>query len=224
MNSTNFANSRLGFEVAMNVLTDMGFNIKDARPTQSYLRSEMAIVNTSAQYSVPILVNDGVNGNAFPTEQRLKLQDVFVPLEVGVFVGVASSATGPLLSLCTYGNTTLFPAGAAAALNALWSGKMSLINNNIQVLPAWDLLRHLIVPRTQQAANTGYTASGVNLQDSLDFSQDAFFPIAPSFVLSGGANLNFTLNLPTAITTVTANSRIAVIFRGILLQNVTNVN
>jgi hypothetical protein len=227
---TNFVNSRLGFDVAKELLMKIAIGnvslqmaIQKANPTQGYLQSEIAIASNVAQYRVPILVNDTQNGNQFPTERRLALQDIFVPLELGIFVSVPASATAPTLKKYTYENLTVFSGGAAAALTALWAGRYSIVNDNIQVLPAWDLSRHYLVQRTQQAANTGYSASGVSLLDSFDGSNDGFYPVAPSFVLSGANNIEATITLPQAIGTVTANSRIVVVHRGILLQNVTSV-
>jgi len=221
---TNFVNSRMGYEVAEQLLSKIGGRVANANPTQSYLQSEIALSTNVTNYRVPLLVNDNQNGNQFPTEKRLNLQDVFVPLELGIFVSVPASATAPTLKKFTYENGTVFStAGAAAALTNLWAGFYSIINDNIQVLPAWDIWRHYKVQRTQQAANTGYSASGVNLLDSQDGTTDGFYPIAPSFVLSGANNLNAQITLPAAIGTLQANSRIVVIHRGILLQNVTSV-
>ena len=220
----NYATSRLGFEIAQQLLKRLGVSVGSANPTQSFLQSEIAINSTTANYHVPILVNDSQNGNQFPTEKRLNLQDVFVPLELGIFVSVPSSATAPTLKKYTYENATVFStAGAAAALTSLWAGRYSIINDNIQVLPAWDIARHYMTQRTQQAANVGYTASGVNVLDSQDGSTDGFYPIAPSFVLSGANNIQASITLPLSIGTVQTNSRIIVVHRGILLQNVTSV-
>lgn len=221
---TNYATARLGFEIAQQLLDRLGISVGSANPTQSYLQTELAINAATANYHVPILVNDTQNGNQFSTEKRLNLQDVFVPLELGIFVSVPSGATAPTLKKYTYENASVFAApGTAAALTALWAGRYSVINDNIQVLPAWDIARHYLVQRTQQSLNVGYTASGVNLLDSQDGSTDGFYPIAPSFVFSGANNIQASITLPTAIGTVQANSRIVVVHRGILLQNVTSV-
>ncbi len=217
-------NSRFGAEVAIELLNQMGYNTAQANPTQSYLRSEMALSTTTQNYYVPILTNDTTNGaTAYVSEKRLNLQDVFVPLEFGLFVAAPANATAPANILYTYPNTSIFTGGSAAALQTLWSGNMTIINNNIQVVPAWDLWRHYKAPATQQAANAGYTSSGVNLVDSFNGSVDGFYPVAPSFVLSGANKFNINLNLPAAISSVLSNSRIVTIFRGILLQNVTSV-
>lgn len=224
MMKIDFLNSRYGSDVAMALLAANGIDVNTAMPTQGYVRSEVAISSSVTQYKLGVLVNQLFTSQLFPSEQRLQLQDVLVPTEMGVFVAVPSSATAPATKLYSYENLAAFStSGAPAALLNLWAGQFKLTVDNRQVLPAWDLWRHYQAQRTQQATNTGYATSGVNLVDSIDGSSDGFFPIAPSFLLNGGANIDATINLPAAISTVQTNSRIVVIWRGILCQNVTNV-
>ena len=45
----------------------------------------------------------------------------------------------------------------------------------------------------------------------------------PNIVLNGASNINATLNLPAAPSTVDANTYVATIFYGLLAQNVTSV-
>lgn len=221
----NYVNSRMSFEVAAQLLESLGYSTAQANPTQSYVRSEVAINASTTQYQIPIVINQTPTGGVlFPSEKRVELQDIFVPTELGIFAAAPSSATAPSTKLYSYENTTVFTgSGVAASLLNLWAGRYSLVVNNTQVLPAWDIWRHYSVPLTQQAANADYTGSTINVADALNGYENGFYPVAPSFVLSGAANIQATINLPSAISSVLLNSRIVVIHRGILLQNVTSV-
>lgn len=220
----NYVNSRMAFEVASQLLENLGYSTAHANPTQSYVRSEVVIDSSRTQYNIPIVINQSPAGQAlFPSEKRVELQDIFVPTELGIFVAAPASATAPALKLYTYENKTVFTGGADAALQNLWAGRYSMVINNQQVLPAWDLWRHYKAPSVQQAANIDYTSSEISRFDDISGAENGFYPVAPSFVLNGAANIQATINLPQAIGTVLANSRIVVIHRGILLQNVTSV-
>lgn len=221
----NYVNSRMSFEVAAQLLESLGYSTAQANPTQSFVRSEVVIDSSRTQYNIPIVINQSPAGQAlFPTEKRVELQDIFVPTELGIFVAAPASATAPALKLYSYENTTVFTgSGVAAALLNLWAGRYSMVINNQQVLPAWDIWRHYKAPSVQQATNVDYTTSNISIMDNISGSEDGFYPVAPSFVLNGAANIQATINLPQAIGAVLANSRIVVIHRGILLQNVTSV-
>ena len=54
-------------------------------------------------------------------------------------------------------------------------------------------------------------------------SEDTVYSVEPNIVINGAANYQSSLNLPAAPTTIDANTYVAVIFRGILLQNCSSV-
>ena len=127
----------------------------------------------------------------------------------------------PLFPLYTYPNASAFTtSGAAAALYNLYNGKLSVVVNNRQIVPAWDLYRHLYVPQTQQGAAA--TATTIDENDATEFG---YYPVEPNIVLVGSKNNVISLELPGAISTLEAGTapRIVVIMRGILAQNVTPV-
>lgn len=220
----NYVNSRMAFEVALQLLENLGYSTAQANPTQSYVRSEVVIDSSRTQYNIPIVVNQSPAGQAlFPSEKRVELQDIFVPTELGIFVAAPASATAPALKLYTYENKTIFTGSTDVALQNLWAGRYSMVVNNQQVLPAWDIWKHYKAPNVQQAKNVDYAASNISIIDDISGAENGFYPVAPSFVLNGAANIQATINLPQAIGTVLTNSRIVVIHRGILLQNVTSV-
>ena len=205
--------SRMVFENAKTLVRSLGYSVEHAKLTQSYLRSEVALSTSIANYHIPVLVNDTQNGASRVNEKRLNLQDIFITTEIAVVIGVGS-ATATAAKLYTYPNATVFTSATDDDLWSIYNGYLNLTINNEQVLPAWDVLRHYFVPQTQQSAST---------TDQWSASQDAFYPVEPGIVMNGAANINFQLTANGAPATVLADSFIAVVQRGILCQNVTTV-
>jgi hypothetical protein len=215
--------SRLVFENAKSFIQGQGYDTSHAVLTQSYIRSEVALSSTVTNYHIPVVINDQTNGAAFNTEKRLQLQDVAVACELGIFVCLPSSATDTTFKLLTYPtlNTGGFSAGQATALYSLYNGSFNITVNNQQILPNWDVYRHYFVPRTQNGALAATGA--VAPIDENDGSSFGFVPVEPNLLLNGAANIQANITLPGAVGTVATNSRIVVIFRTILAQNVTSV-
>jgi len=214
--------ARLVFDNAKALISNAGFNVNQAVLSQSYLRSEIAMSTSTTSYHVPVLINDTQNGSSFVTENRLQLQDAFVVSSIGIFVSAPAASTTTAFPYYTYPNAQVFTtAGAAAALYNLYNGSLSVTVNNRQIVPSWDIYRHLCVPQTQQATSTG-TNTGIDQNDASEFG---YYPVEPNLVLVGSKNNQISLNLPAAIGTLQASTapRIVVIFRGILGQNITSV-
>jgi hypothetical protein len=214
---------RLIFDNARNLVQNAGFSAGQAVLSQSYLRSEVAMSTSTTSYQIPVLVNStGANTN-FPTNQLLNLQDAFVVSSIGVFVSAPAASTTTAFPLFTYPNAVTFStAGAAAALYNLYNGKLSVTVNNRQIVPAWDLYRHLYVPQFQQGSSSSATNGGIDQNDATEYG---YYPVEPNIVLVGSKNNVVTLELPGAISTLQASTapRIVVILRGILGQNITPV-
>lgn len=213
--------ARLVFDNAKNLVNNAGFSVGQAVLSQSYLRSEVAMSTSTTSYQIPILVNSVGSGTNFPTNNLLNLQDGFVVSSIGVFVAIPAASTTTAFPLYTYPNATAFStSGAATALYNLYGGKLSVVVNNRQIVPSWDLYRHLYVPQTQQGAAS--TASTIDENDATEFG---YYPVEPNIVLVGSKNNVISLELPGAISTLQAGvaPRIVVIMRGILAQNVTPV-
>jgi hypothetical protein len=213
--------ARLVFDNAKNLVNNAGFSAGQAVLSQSYIRSEVAMSTSTTSYQIPILVNStGANTN-FATNNLLQLQDAFVVSSIGIFVSIPASSSTTAFRLYTYPNVTAFStSGAATALYNLYNGKMSVVVNNRQIVPSWDIYRHLYVPQTQQLA-----ASTATTQDENDATEFGYYPVEPNIVLVGSKNNVISLELPGAISTLEAGTapRIVVIMRGILAQNVTPV-
>ena len=210
---------RLIFDNAKALVNNAGFSVGQAVLSQSYIRSEVAMSTSTTSYQIPILVNSATNN--FATNNLLNLQDGFVVSSIGIFVSIPATSTTTAFRLYTYPNTTAFStAGAATALYNLYNGKMSVVVNNRQIVPAWDILRHLYVPQTQQDVLAPTTK-----QDQNDATEFGYYPVEPNIVLVGSKNNVISLELPGAISTLEAGTapRIVVIMRGILAQNVTPV-
>lgn len=205
--------SRMVFENAKTLVRSLGYSVEHAKLTQSYLRSEVALSTSIANYHIPVLVNDTQNGASRVNEKRLNLQDIFVTTEISVLIGIGTG-TDTKAKLYTYPNTTAFTGTSDDDLWSIYNGYLNLSINNEQILPAWDVLRHYFVPQTQQSAT---------LVDQWSASSDAFYPVEPGIVMNGAANINFSLTANGAPATITTNSFIAVVQRGILCQNVTTV-
>jgi len=216
--------SRMTFDNAKALVRGLGYSVDQAVLTQSYLRSEVAMSTSIANYHLPVLVNDTQNGAVRVNEKRLQLQDVFITTEIGVFFGIGASTTTSA-PLYTYPNATAFATGGTA-LWTIYNGYLNLTVNNQQILPAWDVLRHYYVPQTQQNTNFNSataTSPAVYSQDQGDFSEQTYYPVEPNIVMNGAANINFQLTANGAPSAVATNSFICVIQHGILCQNVTTV-
>jgi len=207
--------ARLVFDNAKRLVENAGFNVNQAVLSQSYLRSEVAISTSVTNYHIPILINDTI-GTAYATEQRLQLQDAFVLSSLGVFVAEPDGEVANF-KLYSYASPQLTN---AAALTTLWnSGSINMVFNNRQIMPAWDVYRHYEVPQTQYNTQGGANA-GI---DQISGANTGLYPVEPNVVLVGSKNLQVSLTLPEAISDAGNGSRIVVIFRGILAQNVTPV-
>lgn len=221
--ASNQVGARLVFENAKNFVASQGYDVSQAVLTQSYVRSEVAMSASTATYQLPIVSNSSLP--TFSTARPVQLQDVHVCSELGIFVSAPSSSTDTAFPLYTYPNKTVFTTNATP-LNTLYNGFLNLTVNNQSIVPAIDIYRSYFVPQTQQNTNFNVASVTSPAQYSLDQNDGnsfGFTAIEPNILLNGAANIVAQLVLPSAISSVLANSRIVVIFRTILCQNVTSV-
>ena len=214
--------ARLTFENARSFVQSQGYDVSQAVLTQSYVRSEVAISASVTNYRLPIVITD-TSSTIFNTASPVNLQDVHVVSSLFVGLAAPSSATDAAFPVLSYPSTSAncFTAAEADAALTLYNGFLSIQVNNQNILPKYDILRSYYVPQTQ--GGVGVTAQTIFPVDQWDGSDNGFYPIEPNILLNGGANINASIVLPAAIATVKANSRIVVIFRSILCQNVTSV-
>lgn len=216
--------ARLAFDNARAMLQTAGIDPNSAVLSQSVIRTEVAMSTTQTQYQFPILINDAQAGAAsqFNTMRLLNLQDAFIVSALGFYVAAPASTTATNFPLLTYPNAQVFTtANAATSLYSAYNGNLSLTVNNRQIVPSYDLGRHLKVQRTQQASGTG---TNTNI-DSFDASVDGIYPIEPNWTLVGSKNTVVVITLPSALSAIQAgaNPRFVLKFYGVLAQNVTPV-
>ena len=215
---------RLVFENSKTLIQQLGYDASHAVLTPSYLRSEVALSTSAASYHVPVLVNDNQNGTPTVREQRLSLQDLFIVSGIQILLTSGSSTNGAAVSY-TYPNRTAFSTGAAQ-LYTVYNGYLNIQVNNQNVLPKWSILQHLDLPQTQQ--NTNFNAASATSPSQFTLDQASFDEFAlqvcePNLVLNGASNINASIILPAAPSTVDANTYVSVIWYGILAQNCTSV-
>lgn len=209
----NNISARMIYDNAKAALLANGVDAQKAKCTQSFLRLELALQAGKTSYQFQLLSNQTMQG-IFATELRLNMQDSFVVSSLGFFLAVPASATDAAFRLLTRASADKFAtAGAAAAAEVLYNSSLSLMVNNDNLLPAWDTLRHKVIPQTQ------YTAAVNSPVDQNDGATSGFYPVEPNITLVGSKNSVLTLNLPAAVATLEPNSRVIVILRGVLAQN-----
>jgi hypothetical protein len=182
------------------------------------------LTTTSAAYHVPVLINDNQNGTPTVREQRLALQDLFIVSSVQILLTSGASTSGSAKNY-TYPNLTAFPTGAAQLYN-LYNGYFNIQVNNQNVLPKWSILQHLDIPQTQQNTNFNAATATAPAQYAIDqvtMDQFALQVCEPNIVLNGASNINASIILPAAPSTVDANTYVATLWYGILAQNCTSV-
>jgi hypothetical protein len=216
--------SRLVFENAKTLINQLGYDASHAVLTPSYLRSEVLLATTSAAYHVPVLINDNQNGTPTVREQRLSLQDLFIVSSIQVLL-VSGASTSGSAKAYSYPNLSAFSTGSGSLYN-VYNGYLNIQVNNQNVLPKWDVLQHLDIPQTQQNTNFNSATATSPAQYSIDqVSMDTFAQqvCEPNIVLNGASNINASLQLPAAPSTLDANTYVAIVWRGILAQNCTSV-
>lgn len=225
--------SRFDFENALNVF-NQAFNsseqinarggrvinvVDEFLLTQTDIRLEQPLSTTNAQYTFPVMVNIQNGGQAqFNTETRLNNQDTFLPQYIGFFLANPSSTTDTTFRLSTWANPAVFTtAGAAAQMQGIYNGNLNIAINNRNYITKWGLWKHQVINQTQQTAPFG-AGSPV---DQLNGADDAYYPLQPYVLVSGSSNMQITVQLPAAPTTIEANSRLVMIMKGAMAYNST---
>lgn len=206
-----------GLRVFQHAFRNTNIDVLDQfKLTQSDLRLEQALQANNNTYTFPVMVNIQNGGQSqFNTELRLNMQDTFLPQYIGLFLAKPASAIDTTFPLLTYPNPAVFT--NATQMEAIYNGKLNIQVNNTNYITNWMTARHKLVPQTQQTAAPG---AGSPL-DQIDGADYGFFPMQPYVIISGSSNMQITVNLPVAPTAVDANSRLVLIFRGIIAYNST---
>ena len=209
--------ARQNFEIAREIFAAQRMDLQKIRLTQSTLRMEQPLTANQNLYTFPVLVNIQNQAQPFPTEIRLQQQDSFVITEVGIFLALSTGTTDTTFQLKTYTNPFVFT--NATQMTSLYNnGVMKLMIDNDQWINNWDLWRHWYSPETQATA-----APGANSPiDQFMGADYGWYPMQPFTFLTGAQNIELTIRLNNqAPTAVDANSRLIIMFRGVLAQNST---
>ena len=235
MNSTNHASARMSFDIARDILFNAWIGsfkgdaagcrtwVNGRKLSQHEIRLEVELNTANNRFAFGVTPNQANTTNViFPTENRLMLQDSLIVSEYGIFVAQPTSRTDVAFTLNTYGNTQVFAAADAAALDSTFysNGSFSTKVNNDVVIPYRGLFNHWYKPQTQQTAALGPGAP----KDQLRGAEDGFVTQEPNLLLIGSKNYQPEIILPGALASAAAFLRCILIYRGVLAQNSTVVN
>lgn len=235
MNSTNNASARMSFDIAKQILFNAWIDsfkgdtkacwnwVNGRKLSQHEIRLEVELNVTNNRFVFGVTPNQANSTNIiFNTENRLTLQDSLIASEYGVFVGQPTSRTDTAYTLNTYGNTQVFAAADAAALDSTFysNGYLSTKVNNDVIIPYRGLFNHWYKPQTQQTAGLGAGSP----KDQLRGAEDAFVTQEPNLLLIGSKNYVPEIVLPGALASAANFLRAVLIYRGILAQNSTVIN
>lgn len=190
--------------------------VREFKLTQSDLRLEQPLAANNNRYLFPVMVNIQNGGQQqFNTELRLNMQDTFLPQYIGLFLAKPTGANDTTFPLLSWANPETFT--QAAQMEAIYNGVININVNNTNYITNWMTQRHKQVPQTQATAPFGAGSPA----DQFDGGDYGFFPMQPYVIISGSSNMQITVQLPVAPTAVDANSRLVMIFRGIIAYNST---
>jgi len=197
--------------------------VNNRKLSQHEIRLEVGLNINNNRFAFGVTPNQANSTNViFPTENRLMLQDSLVVSEYALFVAQPTSLADVAFTLNTYGNTQVFAAADAAALDSTFysNGYFSTKVNNDVVIPYRGLFNHWYKPQTQQTAALGPGAP----KDQLRGAEDGFVTQEPNLLLIGSKNYVPEIVLPGALASAAAFLRCVLIYRGVLAQNSTVVN
>jgi hypothetical protein len=198
------------------------------RMTQSYLRMEQLLDPNLTNYSFTVV--SGTTNPPYPTENWLKLQDVFFVARMFFGLVLERSAGGNTQfanQLMTFPNPQFYGA-AGLDLNRLcgiWqNGELRLTINNEVITPAWPLSKHFNVPMRQINTITWPNTDG--FFNEVDLGDDGWCSIEPNWVLNGGSNIDLQIGYPTSLQDYGIGSsrfKLVLMLDGFLAQNASSI-
>lgn len=235
MNNTNNVSARMSFDIARDILFNAwigSFNgdarrcrdwVNGRKLSQGEIRLEVELTTNTNVFTFGVTPNQANSTNVqFNTEQRLQLQDSLVASEYGIFVAQPSSRVDSGFVLNTYGNTQVFAAADAAALDSTFysNGAFQLKVNNDVVIPYRGLFNHWYKAQTQQTAPLGAGSP----KDQIRGAEDGMITQEPNLLLIGSKSYVPQIVLPGNLASAAPFERAILIFRGVLAQNSTVIN
>lgn len=194
--------------------------------TQSFLFLLSAALSTTNSIQFGVLVNELAPGASTTNsiEQRLSIVDNFLITEMKVaLMKVASGDYAGQSELFTFPNSLTFSkSGEAKNLQEVFNGKLNLTINGEVILDSWDLSRHYRVGVAQKglAASSNATVN-TYLANEFDSASYGFYPMTPQVELRGNAKNVFRITLPDSVdlSGTSSNNYVAIVLRGLLIQN-----
>lgn len=235
MNNTNNLTARMSFDNAKKVLYDAWIEqfgkdskacwnwVNNRKLSQHELRLEVQLNTTSNRFVFGVTSNQANSTNVvFNTENRLNLQDSLVVSEYGLYVAQPTSQTDTTYLLNTYGNTQVFAAADAAALDSTFysNGSFTTKVSGDVIIPYRGLFNHWYKPQTQQTAALGAASP----KDQIRGAEDGMITQEPNLYMIGSKNYVPEIVLPTALASAANFLRCILIYRGVLAQNSTVIN
>jgi len=183
--------------------------------TESYLRLELP-ASTSNVLQFKVLENEG---SAAPSEKRLNVADNFVVTHVGFYnfptANIASNAASvmPL----TYVNDGAYGgANDDDFMKALYNGFMTIRKNSTVFFDAIEMMNFVCAGTAQIGNPTN------DWQSDAWNGENGYKKIQPYMIFSGTAKNDVTITVPNqGVTLTTLAARVAVVFRGFLVQGAT---
>ena len=190
--------------------------------SQSYLRAETVL---GTQSVIDFVLQTNKKQGSLVTERLLDLNDEFVITHFTVGLKRIASDTPTdtqqlVAPVLTYENETAFAGTNGGNVAAIYNSDLSWTIDRKEFVPQFPVRAFRRVPTTQQAANAGYTSSGVNTLDGFDNGLFAFYPSEPTKI-DGRQTIDLAINLGSSVTFADASNSYYAVFeaRGYLIVN-----
>lgn len=189
------------FDQVWDMIKAAGFS-ENIHPEESKIRLEQAIVNGKGQYIFNIKEQsvDGV------VEHSLERNDVFIPNQLGVFVGIKNKTTGVerLYPYIPVASSESAPSVHAAgfttdAANVIYSGYLQWLVDNVVMLSSYPMEKFHKIPRQQGAFVLNSQDAPVNEGIQSEWSLDkAMELLIPRYTIAGTRDHKVSINFPAA--------------------------
>lgn len=171
----------------------------------SYIRSVVAM-NATGKHQFGIVAGQNPDLTSYNVERRLNQNNSFVVTHFGFFLAYAASAAAlATAKRYTYGNpAALIPGDNSplpsdvAAVESLYNGKLTVVTDQSEIIPAYDMQRFHQGPESQEYVGNAATAGALlmNRNPSDSFGPGAGFVSTFPFVytIDGARTQNYTIN------------------------------
>lgn len=189
--------------------------IPDEALTQGFIRTPVNILTNVSNMKFPISTLDVAsvqNAPATPLQNLVDSVDAFVAGQMGYYLQYISYTTNYQNFDFTVGNSWMpitYPSpyynnvsttNLYLGTSLFWLGYMTIQVNDLVLYKKWDLMRHLMAPRTQATPAVGITPSPqLQVFNNFDGGNDSFYPMEPLPVFSGSRQNLVQIFLPSNV-------------------------